>query len=310
MQKIVPHLWFDTQAVEAAHAYISIFESVFGSENGVSRLVSSSVLHDTPSGDADVVSFDLLGYSCMAISAGPYFTFNPSISFAVACSSADEAEKLWGKLSDGGKVLMEFGEYPFARAYGWTADKYGLSWQVVYRENDPIPDRITPTLMFAGDQCGNALPAVRYYADVFAGAGAFVSGESAVGPAMYYEKGEEPDKEGTVKYVGFRLAGQGFAAMDSARAHDFGFNEAVSLLVNCENQEEIDYFWERLSAVPEAEQCGWLKDRYGVSWQIAPASMTEMMESNDKEAVARVTQAFLKMKKFDLATLDQAFKGE
>jgi predicted 3-demethylubiquinone-9 3-methyltransferase (glyoxalase superfamily) len=97
--------------------------------------------------------------------------------------------------------------------------------------------------------------------------------------------------------------------MDSARMHDFGFNEAVSLIVNCKDQEEIDYYWEKLSAVPEAEQCGWLKDKYGVSWQVTPVEMDEMMRKGSKEQVARVTQAFLKMKKFDVAELRRAYDG-
>ncbi len=80
----------------------------------------------------------------------------------------------------------------------------------------------------------------------------------------------------------------------------------MTFIVNCESQEEIDHYWEKLSAVPEAEQCGWLKDKYGVSWQIVPTMMNEIMESEDKEKIARVTQAFLKMKKFDIATLAEA----
>jgi predicted 3-demethylubiquinone-9 3-methyltransferase (glyoxalase superfamily) len=98
--------------------------------------------------------------------------------------------------------------------------------------------------------------------------------------------------------------------MDSAREHGFSFNEAISFMVYCENQEEIDYHWKELSAVPEAEQCGWLKDKYGLSWQIVPAVMDEMMQDQDPERLARVTQAFLKMKKFDLDVLQTAYDGK
>jgi predicted 3-demethylubiquinone-9 3-methyltransferase (glyoxalase superfamily) len=101
-----------------------------------------------------------------------------------------------------------------------------------------------------------------------------------------------------------------FAAMDSARVHDAPFNEAISLLVRCETQREIDYYWDKLSAVPEAEQCGWLKDRYGLSWQIVPAVMDEIMLSNDKQKISRVTEAFLKMKKFNISELERAFVGK
>jgi predicted 3-demethylubiquinone-9 3-methyltransferase (glyoxalase superfamily) len=90
----------------------------------------------------------------------------------------------------------------------------------------------------------------------------------------------------------------------------FKFTEAISFVVRCDNQEEIDYYWSKLSAVPESEQCGWLKDKYGLSWQIVPTAMDEMMLSGDKEKIGRVTQAFLKMKKFDIATLQAAFEGK
>jgi predicted 3-demethylubiquinone-9 3-methyltransferase (glyoxalase superfamily) len=95
--------------------------------------------------------------------------------------------------------------------------------------------------------------------------------------------------------------------MDSGHMHKFDFNEAVSLMVNCDTQEEIDYYWNKLSAVPEAEQCGWLKDKYGVSWQINPTAMEKMLNDTDEERVARVTETFLKMKKFDLAELQKAY---
>lgn len=108
----------------------------------------------------------------------------------------------------------------------------------------------------------------------------------------------------------FMLGGQWFAAMDSAREHKFAFNEAISLLIPCETQEEIDYYWGKLSADPKAEQCGWLKDRYGLSWQVWPTAMGEMMTKGTPEQVARVTRAFLPMKKFDIAALKRAYKGE
>jgi predicted 3-demethylubiquinone-9 3-methyltransferase (glyoxalase superfamily) len=108
-----------------------------------------------------------------------------------------------------------------------------------------------------------------------------------------YSKGEEPDREGTIKHAAFTLEGQEFAAMDSARAHDFSFNEAISFIVHCETQEEIDYYWEKLSADPTAEQCGWLKDKYSLSWQIVPTVLGKMLNDKDDEKVVRVTKAFL-----------------
>jgi len=133
--------------------------------------------------------------------------------------------------------------------------------------------------------------------------------ESLAGDIFRYTKGQEPDKEGTIAHAFFTIEGQGFAAMDSAREHNFTFNEAISFIVNCKTQKEIDYYWDKLSAVPEAEQCGWLKDKYGLSWQIVPTAMGDMLKDKDKKKLARVTEAFLKMKKFDIAALKRAYKG-
>jgi predicted 3-demethylubiquinone-9 3-methyltransferase (glyoxalase superfamily) len=125
-----------------------------------------------------------------------------------------------------------------------------------------------------------------------------------------YGTDEEPDAEGTVKHAGFTLFGREFAAMDSARVHDITFNEAISFVVHCDNQEEIDHYWEKLSAHPEAEQCGWLKDKYGLSWQIVPAILDEMLGDRDRNRSARVTEAFLTMKKLDIGELENAYRGK
>jgi predicted 3-demethylubiquinone-9 3-methyltransferase (glyoxalase superfamily) len=299
-QKIVPHLWYNTEAKEAAEFYTSIFPE--------SKITNVTTIQDTPSGDSDLVSFELYGQKFVAISAGPHFKLNPSISFIVHFDSSrekDASEKLnevWNKLSDGGTALMPLDKYPFSERYGWIQDKYGLSWQLMLTnpEGEERPE-IIPSLLFVGDQCGKAEEALKFYLSVFKNA--------KQGNLARYPKGMEPDKEGTIMFSDFSLENQWFVAMDSAHEHKFSFNEAMSFMVYCDTQEEIDYYWERLSAVPEAEQCGWLKDEYGVSWQIVPSEMDEMMSQGTSEQIARVTEAFLKMKKFDLAELQKVYKG-
>lgn len=301
MQKITPHLWFDHEAKEAAEFYTSVFPD--------SQMVNTAALHDTPSGDTDLVTFKLAGQSFMAISAGPLFKFNPSVSFFVNFDpSRDEHARqnidvLWERLSEGGTALMPLQEYPFSQRFGWVQDRYGLSWQLILSnpagEERPV---IVPALMFTGAVAGRAEEAIHFYRSVF--------NDSKTGTIQRYGAGREPDKEGTVMFSDFRLFDQWFAAMDSAFPHNFAFNEAISFLINCDTQEEIDYYWDKLSAVPEAEQCGWLKDRYGLSWQVTPTAMGEMMQSGSPEQVARLTQAFLKMKKFDLLELRQAYEGK
>jgi predicted 3-demethylubiquinone-9 3-methyltransferase (glyoxalase superfamily) len=294
MKGITPHLWFDKEAVEAAELYAAAFPQ--------GKIHNVNQIRDTPSGDCDIVDFELLGQRFMSISAGPLFRFNPSISFLVRCATTDEVDALWGKLSEGGNALMPLDSYPFSDRYGWTEDRFGLSWQVMHDTQGEIGQAIVPTLMFAGEVCGKAEEAVDFYSSVFP--------DSKVGHLLRYGEGQEPDRPETIQHAAFSLKGQDFAAMDSARSHDFVFNEAISLMVACESQDEIDYYWDRLSAVPEAEQCGWLKDRYGVSWQIVPTALNDLLGSGSAEQVDRVTQAFLQMKKFDVAELEKAYKGE
>ena len=296
MQKITPHLWFDKEAREASEFYVSLFPD--------SRITNLTRLQDTPSGDCDVVSFELARQPFMAISAGPYFKFNPSVSFHVNCATPEEVDALWAKFSPGGKVLMPLASYPFSERYGWLEDRYGLSWQLIASRRAGIQQKLTPALMFVGNVCGKAEEALAFYTSVFS---RFPEAKAAV--LARYGKGADPEIEGTVQRARFSLLGQEFVAMDSARAHQFAFNEAISFLVPCDSQEEIDYFWGKLSADPKAEQCGWLKDRYGLSWQIAPAALQRWLANGDQQRAARVTQAFLKMKKFDIAALEHAAAG-
>lgn len=293
MARITPHLWFDKEAVEAADFYTSTFPD--------SKVTGVSKITDTPSGDCDIVSFELCGQPFMAISAGPHFTFTPAISFLVRCATTREVDELWEKISEGGSALLPLDSYFFSERYGWTSDRYGLTWQVMYDSDGEIDQKIVPSLMFVGDVAGKAEEAANLYTSVFP--------NSSVGHVDRYGEGQEPDQPGTVAHLYADLDGSKIAAMDSAREHDFEFNEAVSLMVGCEDQAEIDHFWEQMSAVPEAEQCGWIKDRFGVSWQIVPDALDELLNRGTEEQRDRVTQAFLQMKKFDLAELESAFEG-
>jgi len=293
MQKIVPYLWFDKEAKEAALFYTSLFDN--------SKLIHTTILENTPSGDTEIVNFELAGQAFAAISAGPYFRFNPSISLMVACSTVEEVDTKWKALSEGGTELMPLGEYPFSKRYGWIQDRFGLSWQLMLVE-ETQGQKITPNLLFSNASCGKAEEAIRYYAEVFE--------DSEVGFIIRYSEGEAESSMAKVNYAAFKLCGMAFSAMDNAFDVDFNFNEAFSFMINCKDQEEIDYYWDKLSAVPEAEQCGWVKDKFGVSWQIVPSSLDEVLFTGSKDEIQRVTEAFLKMKKFDLETLERARLGE
>lgn len=293
MQRIVPHLWYDREAKEAALFYVSLFDQ--------SKLLNVTAIENTPSGTVEIISFELAGQQFEAINADPFLKFNPSISLMVACNSIEEVNIKWRALLEGGTELMPLGEYPFSKLYCWVQDRYGLSWQLMLTDNGQASQRITPNLLFSNESCGKAEEAVMYYTQVFE--------NSKIGLVSRYEEGEANSPKAKINYAAFKLADIAFSAMDNGFDTDFSFNEAFSFIVYCQDQLEIDYFWDNLSAVPEAEQCGWVKDKFGVSWQIVPIMMNKLLQSGDRKKVQRVTEAFLKMKKLDFEALQKAYDG-
>jgi predicted 3-demethylubiquinone-9 3-methyltransferase (glyoxalase superfamily) len=271
-----PCLWFDGQAQEAAGFYASVFpDAVIVGDAGI------------------MVTLRVADLELSLLNGGPEFKINPAMSFFYSCASAAEVDRLWALLAPGGAEMIPLGTYPFARRYGWTADKFGVNWQLILHDQEP-KQRAYPSLMFTGANCGRAEEAMSFYASVFE--------DAAIGDISRYGPGMEPDREGAVNYSQFRLGGRWLAAMDSARPHDFAFSEADSLIVTCDDQAQIDRFWARLSAGGSESQCGWLKDKFGLSWQVVPRVLGELM--SDPERARRVMPALLKMGKLDIATLE------
>ncbi|HEY3389348.1 MAG TPA: VOC family protein [Prolixibacteraceae bacterium] len=293
-QKITPFLWFDNEAEEAVKFYTSVFN------NSKIRIVThyegeGANAMGKEDGSVMTLSFLIEGQEFVAINAGPLFKINPSISFFVNCDKAEEIDRLWAKLSDGGEVFMELNKYPFSEKYGWVKDKYGVSWQLI------LPGRaqkIAPCLMFSGDQHRKAEEAIRFYTSVFS--------NSEIIQLERYTAEQGP--EGAIIHAKFTLNGQEFVAMDSHTPLPYNFNPGISLVVNCENQAEIDYYWDKLSegGFEGAQQCGWLSDKYGVSWQVVPVNLGELLSDPDSAKSARAMQAMLQMKKIDIRTLQQA----
>lgn len=159
-------------------------------------------------------------------------------------------------------------------------------------EESVMANKIIPSLWFKG----NAEEALEYYKGIFP--------EFAVGTKMYYGPGM-PLPEGSLLTVDFTLNGQAFNAINAGP--EFTFTEAVSFIIECETQEEVDYYWNSLTANGgEESMCGWLKDRFGLSWQITPKILIELMNDEDKAKAQRVTQAMFQMRKLDIATLQAA----
>lgn len=275
---IYPCLWFDGKAKEAADFYCSVFDnSIITYQNQM------------------VVIFESSGQKFMCLNGGPEFTFNPSVSFYVICKTEEEIDRLWKYLIEGGSELMPLDKYDWSSKYVWLQDKFGVNWQLSFGGMEKTGQKFSPVLMFTDKQAGKAEQAIFFYTSVFKSSEVIVS--------VKYDK-DDNDVEGTVKHAEFILGKQNFMAMDSSLMHQFSFNEAISLVVDCEMQEEIDYYWDKLTEGGEEVQCGWLKDKFGVSWQIVPAILFRLL--SDPSRSERVTKAFLQMKKFEIEKLIKA----
>ncbi|GAB4524792.1 MAG: VOC family protein [Haliangiales bacterium] len=303
---IVPCLWLDDQAEEAARFYTGLFPG--GRVAAVSRYPDSfDNPGGKPRGSVSEVEFEVAGQRFTALNGGPQFVINPSISFFVHTESAGETDRLFAALAADGQVMMPLDSYPWSQRYGWVQDRFGVSWQVITEapaRPDAMPGAtIVPCLMFTGAQHGRAEEAMKHYVGVFSDGPA----DSQLGPIDRYSGEDGP--AGTVKYGRFALAGQDMIAMDSHGDHGFGFSEGLSLQVRCETQEELDRCWATLSEGGQPVECGWLKDRFGLSWQVLPAALGEWLSSEDSAARDRAFAAMFEMQKLDMAALEAAFAG-
>jgi predicted 3-demethylubiquinone-9 3-methyltransferase (glyoxalase superfamily) len=299
MQKITPYLWFDRQAEEAMSFYTSVFNN--SKINSIQRYPEGPLEGPMQGMEGRVLNgtFELMGQQFFALDGGPIFKFTPAISFFVNGETEAEVDALWRELSNAGLVLMEFQRYSFSEKFGWLKDKYGVSWQI---NLGPREQKISPFLLFVGEQHGKAEEAINFYTSVFS--------NSSIENIQRYGAGEDEEEiPGTIEHAIFRLHGQEFMAMDSHRDHPFDFNEAISFYVECNSQAEVDFFWNKLSAEPASEQCGWLKDKYGVSWQIIPEALPRLMNDPDPKKSKRVMDVMLQMKKINVDALEKAYQG-
>ncbi|NUO02298.1 MAG: VOC family protein [Saprospiraceae bacterium] len=289
VQTITPFLWFDNQAEAAARLYASVFPN-------------SKIQQVIRNGDAVLtVSFSLSGQQFTAMNGGPQFKLTPAISLFAVCETEAETDAVWKALSEGGEVLMPLDKYPWSEKYGFLNDRYGLSWQIYLGKLADVRQRFSPSFLFTGARQGRAEEAIHFYTSLFS--------NSSIRSILKNGAGES-DPEGTVKHAEFYLNGQQFMAMDSAAPHAFQFNEAFSFVIHCDTQEKIDYYWNALTADGgEESQCGWLKDKFGVSWQVVPPVLMELLGSPDAVKSQRAMQAMMQMKKLDIAALKAAFEG-
>ncbi len=295
IQKIHPFLWFNNQAEDAVNFYSSVFNN--SEITAVTHYNEQSAkAAGMPEQAVMTVAFQLEGREFAAINGGPVFTISPTISFFVNCETVEEIDRLWAKLSDGGEVFMKLDKYPFSERYGWIQDKFGVSWQLILPGRE---QKIVPCFMFTGDQHKKAEEAINFYTSIFS--------DSEIIQLERY--GSEVGPEGAVVHCKFTLCGLEFTAMDSHESLPYSFNPGISMVVNCETQDEVDFFWDKLTdgGFEGAQQCGWLQDKFGVSWQIVPRDLGKMLSDPDREKSGRVMQAMLQMKKLDIHLLKRAF---
>lgn len=285
-QKIIPCLWFNDQAEDAARFYATVFRN--SKIGNVAHYGKSAALASGQSeGSVLTVEFELEGMSFLGLNGGPHFKMDPSISFIVGCESESEIDGLWAKLAKTSRI--ELGRYPFAEKYGWCEDHLGVNWQLILA---PREQKISPALLFANEKLGKAEEAMRFYTSLFTNS--------------KIDRIARDQTTGVILHATFTLSGQAFVAAEGPLDHEFDFSPAISFIVYCETQDEIDAYWKKLSAVPEAEQCGWLMDPYGVSWQIVPRILPELLTGPDPTRAERVMRIIIESKKINLDLIMQA----
>jgi predicted 3-demethylubiquinone-9 3-methyltransferase (glyoxalase superfamily) len=234
----------------------------------------------------------------------PDGTPNPSISFSLWIKDKDLTKTIRDQLADGGAVMMEFNKYPRSPGYGRCNDKYGVSRQVMYDDREETHEHaLVPSLLFVGENTGKAQEAMDLYTSIFP--------QSTIDFIRTY--GEQPgaqDNPNHIAHAEFKLANQQFIIADSGLEHKFQFNDGISLAVSCKDQAELDTYRDALIADGGQEvQCWWCKDKYGVSRQIVPEQLGALISDPDREKSGRATQTMLKMKKLDIAKIEDAFYG-
>lgn len=278
MQKpIYSCIWYNHQATEAADFYTKLFPN-------------SHILQQNPM----VSSFELMGTKFMGLNGGPRYKPTPAVSYYVYCGSEQEIERLYAALLVGGNAVMPLGEYDWSKKYAWLCDKFGVYWQLDIQAIE-APQKIVPTLLFANDKFPKLKEAVYQYVQIF-------DNSSVKIESPYPAHFNFPEER--LLFCQYQLGSILFNAISSHNAHDFDFSPGNSFVVECDTQEEIDYYWENLGKNGRYDQCGWLADQYGVSWQIVPSILPKLM--SDPAKSKNVVQAFMKMQKFDIQTLVDA----
>lgn len=266
---IYPCLWFDDQAAEAADFYTSIFPK--------SKILEKNAI---------AVRFEVLGTSMMGLNGGPKYQQTQASSYFVYCGTEVDIDELYTSLLEGGKAIFPLGTYPWSPKYAWVTDRFGTNWQL---DADPVrsPQKIVPCLLFVNENRSRAREAMEFYLGIFPESTKLV-------------EAPHPDSEDLL-FAQVKLEGYLVNLMSSTETHDFGFSPGNSLVVTCEDQAEIDFFWEKLGEGGHYDRCGWLRDRFGHSWQVVPKDLAQWI--SDPQKGQKAMNALLKMDKLIISDL-------
>lgn len=302
MANVIPHLWMDDNINEA----VEFYKTLFPNSKTLRQTHYSGIgeeIHGKKSGELMTLEFELAGEKFVALNGGPHYVLNPSVSLFVTFASQEELDLIWEKLMVGGQALMPLGQYEWSSYYGWLQDKYGLTWQLYLGGYHGVEQQILPSFLFANEYGGRAQEAIEFYTSIFS--------PSKIIEMALYKVGEDAP-EGALKHGLFHLENRALMAIDSHIEHPFQFNEAFSLLIECENQKEIDHYWNLLSkgGDPKAQRCGWLKDKFGVSWQVSAKQLPNWLNDHASPVAKSVMSAMMQMKKINISELANLAKEE
>lgn len=280
-------LWFDSEGLPAAEFYTSLFrDSSIEIVNPYPE--TGHDIHGGTAGKVMVVYYKLMGQEFLNLNGGPIFTHSQSYSNFVSLKNEVELDKIWNAFQPNGEVRMPLKAYEWSPKYGWVKDRFGVEWQLML---DPEgTEGIFPAMLFTDKMYGKGEAAINYYTRLF--------------PNSSIENMYRNPQDNTVMYASFKLFGKNFVLMEGPGEHASKFSEAFSITVPCKDQAEIDFYWNEMTKNGgEESQCGWLKDKFGLSWQIVPEGVERIMSGKNKEAAMA---AMLQMKKFDIAALEKA----
>jgi len=298
---IVPCIWFSARAEESVKYYSEVFKN-----SGIVRVARFSEvgkeMHRQEPGSIMSVEFKLDGQTFLALNGCPDIKPNPATSLFAIFETEREIKAAYEALSKGGKVLMPLDRYEWAENYSWFQDQYGISWQLMQTKWENVGCRLSSLFFFTGDVRGRAEEAINFYLSIFENSS--IDGVAHYGP-------ENKENEGLVMHAQFRVGDQVFMAMDSGEKESiYPFNESFTHIISCTRQEEVDHYWESLSADGGTKgHCGWLKDKFGIWWQVVPDILPKLLTDPDFAKARSVNEAMMKMGKLDFDKLREAHKN-